>query len=634
MNNIRAGFILLAAIWPATAQVWDNTGNKLLNGAYYFREVTFTSNDSYSFYGSISFSSGTYSINAQGFQSSTGGQAPYTPNGTYSLAASGFGFISNDFIGSPIYGSVGANGVFVGSATEGGVSDIFIAAPLTSQNTGTLQGAYSIAYADPTGALAGGTPFGALLEMTSNGAGTIATANLSAYASSTTPTTQSISGVKYFVSSNAFVVTFPNSSSNLIQGQEYLYSTPDGSFVFGGAPDNVDMLVGVRTGTSGTFGGIYYTAGFQIDESQAAITGQIGVNTSYGSFNANNGAILGHQRIQNGGAAFGYTYADSYPASSGGSYTDKLFPIQFIGGNGAAAQIGIGIGPYPGISVAVRAPSFTGSGVYLNPQGVVNAASFAPFTAGISRGDFIILQGSNLGPGTLLHASTVPLPTTLGNVKVLINSVAAPISYVSSTQLAVIVPVEITASVAEIQVINDGKASNVVTEFVNATTPGVFSQTQNGFGYAAALRPNGSLVTPSNPTKAGETIAVFVAGLGDVFPTLLDGVAAPSSPLSKASNAIAANVGGTPATVSYAGLAPGFVGLYQVNVEIPTGVTAGDNFLGISGPDSHNTEALISVIGPTSAAVPGFHPRAWMHPRTVLRRLPIAKEPARVPPPE
>src|SRR5579864_1168599 len=118
MRNTRAGLILLAAIWPATAQVWDNTGNKLLNGSYYFREVTLTSNDAFAVYGSITFSSGTYSINADAIQQSTGSFGPYTTSGTYSIAASGFGFISNQLIGSPIYGSVGANGVFVGSVTE------------------------------------------------------------------------------------------------------------------------------------------------------------------------------------------------------------------------------------------------------------------------------------------------------------------------------------------------------------------------------------------------------------------------------------------------------------------------------------------------------------------------------------
>src|ERR1035438_9935279 len=158
MKNFRVGLVLLAATFPAIAQTWDNTGNHLLNGTYYFREVTETSSDAFAIYGTITFTNGNYSINAAGLQASQGtGAGPYTTTGTYSIAASGFGFINNPLIGSPIYGLVGADGVFVGSITETSVSDIFMAAPLASQGTGTLNGPYSISYMQP-GVESGGPP--------------------------------------------------------------------------------------------------------------------------------------------------------------------------------------------------------------------------------------------------------------------------------------------------------------------------------------------------------------------------------------------------------------------------------------------------------------------------------------------
>jgi len=621
MSYLRAAFILAAASWSVSAQVWDNTGNKLLNGNYYFREVTFTSNDAYAIYGTISFSSGTYNVNATAIQASTGSEGPYTDSGPYSISASGFGFFNNSLIGSPIYGLVGANGVFVGSITEGGVNDIFVAAPLTSQSAGTLQGAYSLSYADPTGALTGGTPFGALLTMNSNGGGGIGNVSVTAYSTDSTPTTQNISGVNYIVSNGAYVLTFPNSNTALLQGQEYLYSTPDGSFVFGGSPQGFDMIVGVQNGSAGTFGGLYYSAGLNIDNSQFASTGSVGLNSYYGSFNAQNEIVLAHQRILgSGGSAYSYTFSNSYPAGSG-SYTDNFLNEQFIAGTGGT-QIGVGIGPFPGVSVSVRAPSISGSGVFLSPQGIVNTASYSPFTAGVSRGDFIILEGKNLGPATLVGAPSVPFPTTLSNVKVLINNIAAPICYVSATQVAVIVPNEITTAVAQFQVINGDSSSNVVTEFVNDTTPGIFTQEENGYGYAAALHPDGSLVTPSSPAEIGETVAVFMSGLRDVFPTILDGTPAPSKPLSNTSNPITADISGTTATVAYAGLAPGYVGLYQVNIQIPSGVTTGDNFIDIAGPDSYNTEALISI--GDSAAFKTPHVRTGARPHSKMRKPPVA----------
>jgi uncharacterized protein (TIGR03437 family) len=183
---------------------------------------------------------------------------------------------------------------------------------------------------------------------------------------------------------------------------------------------------------------------------------------------------------------------------------------------------------------------------------------------------------------------------------VLINNLAAPIYYVSSTQIAAIVPYETTASVAQIQVINNKTSSNVVTELVNATTPGVFTNPAGGIGYAAAEHADGSLISASSPAQIGETIAIFVTGLGDVFPSIADGAAGVSG---STSNAITADVNGTAATVKYAGLAPGEAALYQVNLVIPTGLTSGDNFLDISGPDSYTTEALISI-GTTATEAP------------------------------
>jgi uncharacterized protein (TIGR03437 family) len=599
-------FLMASLTAPLAAQVFDNTGNGMLSGSYYFREVLFTASDEVAVYGNISFSGGTTNISAQtidcNFNSgSCTGPSPYSSSGTYTISASGFGYISEQLISSQIYGAVGANGVFIGSSTESGDWDLFIAAPVTSQGLSTLQGPYSLAFIDPTGLLSQGVAYDALLQMTPNGAGSIGTVSLSAYAQSSTATTQSFSGIKYTSTSSAFVLTFPssNSSTALLQGQYYLYSSPDGSFVFGGSPENFDMIVGVRTGSGSGLGGFYYEAGLDVDNSQLSTTGSSGLDTYYGSFSANSGVLVGHERIQSGsGSAQGYTYSDGYQAGTT-SYTDTLFNAQeLIGTNGV--RIGLGIGPFLGISVAMQAPSPSQSGsVYINPMGVVNSASSAPFTAGVSRGELITISGTNIGPSTLQIASSIPLPTTLGGVKVLINNIAAPIYYVSSTQIAAIVPYETTAAVAQIQVVNNQTSSNVVTELVNLTAPGVFTIPPGGIGYAAAEHSDGSLVTTSSPAQIGETIAVFVTGLGDVFPSILDGAAGVSS---STSNPITADVNGTSATVAYAGLAPGEAALYQINVQIPSGVSFGDNYLDISGPDSYTSEALISVGASASEA--------------------------------
>jgi uncharacterized protein (TIGR03437 family) len=264
-------------------------------------------------------------------------------------------------------------------------------------------------------------------------------------------------------------------------------------------------------------------------------------------------------------------------------------------------RIGSGIGPYLGINVALPAPGFSGSGVYLNPAGIVNAASSAPFTAGIAPGDFITLYGANLAPGTAT-AYTVPFPTTAGldGVQVTVNGLPAPVQFVSPGQISAIVPYAVGTSIARIQVNNNGVLSNAVTTFVNLTAPGVFTVPPGGVGYGAALHGDYSLVTKQNPAQVGETVAVYLTGLGTTNPVIQDGSAGPSS--SQTNNTIQVYIGGQAATVGYSGLAPQLAGLYQINVTVPSGVTAGDNTLEIVGPDSDAAEALIPVGSATAAS--------------------------------
>ncbi len=399
----------------------------------------------------------------------------------------------------------------------------------------------------------------------------------------------------------------------LITGQKYLYISPDGNFIFGGSPQGWDMFVGVRTSSSApSFGGLYYQAGLDQDESTLLTQGYANLDTYYGSFSAMNKAIIGHQRLLSpfNGSAYDYTYSDSYTNLSNGAYSTPAMNY-VVGQNGV--RIGSGIGPSLGINVAIPAPAFTGSGVYLNPTGVVNAASSAPFTAGIAPGELLTLYGTNLAD-SLQVASSIPFSTTLNNVQVTIDGVAAPIYYVSPAQVSVIVPYETSAAIAQIQVTTDGNASNMITEYTNETSAGVFTVPPGGIGYGAVLHPNGSLVTPSNPAKSGETVSVFVTGLGAVSPSIPDGAAGPSGTLSQTTNTITADISGTTATVTYAGLAPQLAGLYQVNLTIPAGLTAGDNDLDIAGPDSYTSEVLIPIGSAAAASAAQVSPAKTRRP--------------------
>ena len=274
----------------------------------------------------------------------------------------------------------------------------------------------------------------------------------------------------------------------------------------------------------------------------------------------------------------------------------------------------------PGIDIALAAPAFSGSGVYLNPTGVVNAGSYAPFTVGLSPGELLVLKGTNLAPNVSIGAgdiaTTATWPTKLNGVQVLIDGIAAPLYYVSATQLAAIVPYAASQfPFATVQVNNNGSLSKIVTEFMNPGTPGVFTNPADGLGVAAALHADYSPITEKSPAQSGENISVYLTGLGQVFPPISDGAPGSSSSLNNTVNTIAASINdpttgvGTPAPVGYSGLAPGYAGLYQVNLTIPIGLTAGDNYLEIDILNSAGSqtsvaeEALIPIGGGTSANV-------------------------------
>jgi uncharacterized protein (TIGR03437 family) len=231
----------------------------------------------------------------------------------------------------------------------------------------------------------------------------------------------------------------------------------------------------------------------------------------------------------------------------------------------------------------------------------------------------ITIYGSNLAPSFAV-ASQLPFPATLNGVQVNINNRAAPVYYVSQNAVSVIVPYATELTFAQIQIINNNAASNTVTVYMDATEPGVFTNPVGGLGYAAALHADYSLVSPSNPARIGETISLFVTGLGDVSPTVSDGAPGPASPFSQVTNQIAVSIGGASATVGYAGLAPGLAGLYQLNVTVPSGISSGDVYVTVLGPDSYSSEALLTIAGASSAAPPAVQTRRFPPPQ---RRQPF-----------
>jgi uncharacterized protein (TIGR03437 family) len=167
---------------------------------------------------------------------------------------------------------------------------------------------------------------------------------------------------------------------------------------------------------------------------------------------------------------------------------------------------------------------------------------------------------------------------------------------VSPGQLNILVPFSTTGPTATI-VVQNGANSNTVTVPVAATSPGIYALDQSGSGSGAVLHADFTLVNAAKPAIGGETVLVYLTGLGAVSPTLADGTAGSSGTLYRADTDVTVYVGGQPGTVAFKGQAPGFPGLYQVNVTLPQFLKASGNLpLAIQTSTAYHDQVDIPIL--------------------------------------
>jgi len=214
---------------------------------------------------------------------------------------------------------------------------------------------------------------------------------------------------------------------------------------------------------------------------------------------------------------------------------------------------------------AANTPSITNGGV-------VAAANYLPQMV---PGMIASLFGSNLASG-ITTAGGLPLPAALGGVSVSANGILAPLFYVSPTQINFQLPWELMGqNQASIAVTTNGFATAPQTITLRTASPGVFSTNASGSGQGAIqisntatfAAPVGSLAQ-ARPVNPGESITIYCSGLGDVLPRPVTGTASPFPPSTTVLTP-SVSIGGVPALVTFSGLVPGFVGLYQINATVP-----------------------------------------------------------------
>ena len=223
--------------------------------------------------------------------------------------------------------------------------------------------------------------------------------------------------------------------------------------------------------------------------------------------------------------------------------------------NGTSYQTSYTQSPGGTTSLLVKFPPIIG--LALPAAGIANTLSLAP-------GSLISIYGSGLA-NTVAQAQSTPLPTQLADATVSANDQPIGLLYASNGQINALLPPGLSGLV-RIKVRNS-LGQHTTNVLMAPAVPAIFAADGSGRGPGAVLHATtGQLVTQNNPAVQGEYISIYATGLGSTFR---------SGGLDVASIAPRVMMDNNPAPVIFAGLAPGFLGLYQINVQVPVGTPPG-----------------------------------------------------------
>jgi uncharacterized protein (TIGR03437 family) len=278
----------------------------------------------------------------------------------------------------------------------------------------------------------------------------------------------------------------------------------------------------------------------------------------------------------------------------GAARSDAAVVASFSNGDPALALSSLGNGLYTGtwhpvsssaqavVTLRAFVPGLTPAlvtiqgGVSGNPAapavyagGVVNAASFDK-SGVLAPGSIVSVFGTSLASSTA-GAAMLPLPLSLGGASLTIGGIPVPLFYASNLQINAQIPFGLTPNTRP-QVVLQTQSAIAVPETITLdfARPGIFVTTAS----QGVVINGDQLVDATHPATAGDVVVIYCTGLGATTPPVATNQTSPA-PAAVAAIQPTVSVGGVNAAVQFAGLTPGSVGLYQVNVQIPPGVPAG-----------------------------------------------------------
>lgn len=217
----------------------------------------------------------------------------------------------------------------------------------------------------------------------------------------------------------------------------------------------------------------------------------------------------------------------------------------------------------------------------ISAGGVLNGADYTPE---IAPGMMVSIFGENLAPRTTA-AQAVPLPTELEGVSVEVTeeskpAVRAPLYFVSAGQINIQMPFGITATSVQLRLRTAQGVSDPVRVAIAPRAPRLFTRTMDGKGEPILLHAaDYSWVSADAPAKAGEYLVLLLTGLGEVSPAVEAGRPGGDDgrlgPINRVTTPVTVSIGGREVAALFAGLMPGFPGIYQINFQAPADLEGG-----------------------------------------------------------
>jgi uncharacterized protein (TIGR03437 family) len=242
------------------------------------------------------------------------------------------------------------------------------------------------------------------------------------------------------------------------------------------------------------------------------------------------------------------------------------------------------------LTIESTAPSYTAAGIV--HAATQTAEALAPNTIATIYGTYLSWTTHATAVGDLNGGT---LPTSLEGVSVYVNGILSGLFYVSPGQINFLIPYDITDSTGKVEVVRQGVGGPAATIQLATTAPGFFQWNGN---FAVAEHADGSLISDAAPARAGEIVVLYAAGLGRTIPDVPSGHVVSTATTILYASELQILLNGAPCPASsiyYAGLTPGYAGLYQINLKLPDTLPANPAIRIVIGAQTSPAAIQLSV---------------------------------------